>query len=345
MGIIKATVASVSSLAADQWKEFFICNAIPADTMMVRGIKMTSSNSSNQEDSDMITDGSIIAVADGQCAIVVSGGKVISTFMEPGENVYESGVSPGIFGGATLKTLGREVGRRISFGGEVAGVVQRVYYMNLKEIPGVPFGNGTQIPFRIHDEDRNLDIDCSLVVSGLYSFRICDPAKIYKQLIGNVDHDYKVSYLISQMNSEVNTCIMTALGGFSNESFRTSELGNIIYDIEAKVKDAANAKLRELRGIEILSLGFSSFNITENDTGIIREIQKASAATNPEMAAAILTSASAEAMAVAAANPSGSGVGLMGMSMAGADAKVNFCPECGAKVTGGKFCRECGYKF
>ncbi|MCR5774670.1 MAG: SPFH domain-containing protein, partial [Lachnospiraceae bacterium] len=274
---------------------------------------------------------------------------------------------------------GRELGRRISFGGDAPGIVQRVYYMNTREITGIPFGSDAEIPFRIRDEKRNLDIDCTLLASGMYSFRICDPAKIYKQLIGNIEHVYSVHYLVSQMNSEVNMIIMKSLGAFSEESFRPSDIGNIMEELVETVKESANEKLRELRGIELVSLGFSLLRLTETDTGLIRELQKESAATDPAMAAAILNSAQAEALTIAAENPAGAGTGMIGMAVAEGNStgagtgmmgvaaaegmsgdtvisdsqpeeirpktKVNFCPECGVKVSGGKFCRECGYKF
>ncbi len=193
MGILKALVASVSTEAADQWKEYFYCDSIPAGLLMVRGYKQQSSQSANKGNAEVITDGSIVAVADGQCAIAVSNGKVISVFREAGENVFHSGETFGAFSGSKAKQLGKELGRRISFGGDAPALIQRIYYLNTKEIPGNAFGG--EIPFRICDPNLGLDIDCKLVVSGLFSFMICDPEKIYKHLIGNVEHSYSVSYL------------------------------------------------------------------------------------------------------------------------------------------------------
>ncbi len=253
MGIVKALIASVESQAADQWKEFFYCESIPADLIMIRAIRQQSAQSANKGNADIITDGSVIAVADGECAIVVSNGKVISVFKEAGENIFRSGETASVFSGSGMKAFGKELGRRISFGGDAPAVKQRVYYMNTKEIPGNECG--LSIPFRIHDPNLKLDVDCKLEVSGLFSFRICDPEKIYRQLIG-----------------------------------------------------------RELRGIELVSLGFDRFCLSYEDMHMIGELQRNAVLTNMEMAAATLAGAQAQAMKDAAANPTAGawlGLGLL----------------------------------
>ena len=308
MGIFKAVAASLNTESADQWKEYFYCESIPDDLLMVRVNKRTSSNA-NQGSNDIITDGSVIAVADGQCAIVVSNGKVISVFRESGENIFQSGDTFSIFSGSSVKAFGKEMGRRISFGGDAPAITHRVYYLNTKEIPGNDFGGS--IPFRIRDTNIGLDMDCKLVVSGLYSFRIFDPEKIYKQLIGNVDHVYRVSYLISQMRTEVNGVLMSAFREVSEAPFRPHDLGSIIPGIESALIETANVKLRELRGIEIVSLGFDRFSLADEDMKAITELQRNAVLMNLNMAAATLADAQAKAMQSAAGNPSaGAWLGL-----------------------------------
>ena len=61
---------------ADQWKEFFYCDAIDKDVLVVKGEKRVGGRSSKQKGSDnIISSGSGIAVADGQCMIIVEQGK------------------------------------------------------------------------------------------------------------------------------------------------------------------------------------------------------------------------------------------------------------------------------
>ena len=287
-------------MAADQWKEFFYYDSIPDDQIMVRAKRHTSEESVNNGNQDVITDGSVIAVADGQCAIVVSNGKVLSVFMDPGENEFRSGKTAGVFSGSAAGVFGKELLRRISFGGDAPAIIQRVYYFNMKVIPGNPFGNGTEVPVRVYDAERGLDIDCTLIMSGLYSFRICDPEKIYRQIIGNVRHVYLVSYLASQMKADVDSTLLSVAGTICTESFRPYQLGSFIPEIQDAIIESANEKLRELIGVEIVSLAFDCFKLKDADTGLIKMIQLASVATDPVMAGALLVDAQTSAMRDAA---------------------------------------------
>ena len=302
MGIIKAAASSVGGMAADQWKEFFYCDSIPDDQIMVRVQKHTSGQSANNGSQDVISDGSVIAVADGQCAIVVSNGKVLSVFREPGENVFRSGDTAGIFSGSGIGAFGKELLRRISFGGDAPAITHRVYYFNMKVMPGNPFGSGTEIPIRVHDADRGLDIDCTLVMSGLFSFRICDPEKIYRQVIGNVKHVYPVSYLMTQMQADIDSILLSAAGTICTGNIRPYQLGSFIPEIQTGIVEAVNEQLRELRGVEIVTLAFDHFKLKDADTGMIKTIQLASVAADPVMAAAMLTDAQTAAMREAAEN-------------------------------------------
>ena len=72
MGLIKAITGAAGGVLADQWKEFFYCESIANDILMVKGQKKTSSRSSNTKAEDnIISNGSGIAVADGQAMMIV----------------------------------------------------------------------------------------------------------------------------------------------------------------------------------------------------------------------------------------------------------------------------------
>ncbi len=305
MGLIKAAAASVNSMAKDQWKEFFYRDSIPEDQIMVRAYKHQSAQSANSGSDDVITDGSIIAVADGQCAIVVSNGKVIAIFMEPGENEFRTGDTYGIFSGSSAGKMLKEMGRRFSFGGDAPAIVHRVYYLNTKVITGNRFGRGNSIPIRVLDEERGIDIDCSLIMAGVYSFRVVDPEKIYKRVIGNVKQVYPVSYLISQMGGVIDNTLLMVAGNICKDGTRPYRLGSFMPQISEEIKDTANETLRDTLGIEIVSIAFDNFGLTDADTGIVRQIQVVSIAKDPLMAAAMLSEAQAEAMVEAASNVPG----------------------------------------
>ena len=85
MGLVKAAMNAASGVMADQWKEFFYCDALPAEVLAVKGQKRTDRRSANKHGNEnIISDGSIVAVAEGQCALIVEQGKVVEIF-----EVYE----------------------------------------------------------------------------------------------------------------------------------------------------------------------------------------------------------------------------------------------------------------
>ena len=72
MGLIKAGLGALGGTLADEWKEYIYCDSMEANVLAVKGKKRTSARSSNTKgDDNVITNGSIIAVNDGQCMIIV----------------------------------------------------------------------------------------------------------------------------------------------------------------------------------------------------------------------------------------------------------------------------------
>ena len=300
MGLIKATVNATQSGMAEQWKEYFICNGISTDIMMVRGVKVTGKNSSNtKSDDNVISDGSIISVADGQTAIVVSLGKIIEVFSEPGEHVLH-GTSASLFGKSGVKKVGKEIIKRIGFGGDVPSTTQRVYYVNQRELLNNPFS--LIIPFRIKEDNLALDLDATLKISGVYSFRISDPKKVYKTLMGNVEKEYKTRWFTNQLVTEINGYFMKAMKNYSDYGYRPFEVSGIYQECIERMKEELCAIMLEKRGIEIVSMAFDTFRVIDSDAAMITTLQRNKVLTNPAMAAATLSSAQSEAMTEAASN-------------------------------------------
>ena len=76
MGLIKAGIGALGGTLADQWKEFFYCESMPKEVLVTKGQKRISGRSSNTKGNDnIISNGSGIAVADGQCMIIVERAK------------------------------------------------------------------------------------------------------------------------------------------------------------------------------------------------------------------------------------------------------------------------------
>ena len=120
MGLIRAAAGALGGTLADQWKEFFYCDAMEKDILVKRGQKRTSSRSANTKGNDnIISNGSGIAVADGQCMLIVEQGKVVEVCAEPGEFTYDSSTEPSIFTGNlgdSIKETFKIVGKRFTYG-------------------------------------------------------------------------------------------------------------------------------------------------------------------------------------------------------------------------------------
>ena len=326
MGLISAAVGSVGGVLADQWKEYFYCEAIPADVLALKGKKRVSGRSSNTKGSDnIISNGSVIAVADGQCMIIVDQGKVVELCAEPGEFTYDTSSEPSIFTGklgtSLLETF-KNVGKRFTFGGE-APKDQRIYYFNTKEIVGNKYGTPSPVPFRVVDERAGIDIDIAIRCFGEYSYRIADPMLFYVNVCGNVTEDYTRDKIDSQMKTELLTALQPAFARISEMGIRYSALPGHTKEMAEALNEELSKDWRELRGIEIVRCGVSSVKASEEDEAMLKEMQKNAAYVNPNLAAATLVGAQASAMQAAASNAGGAAVGFMGMNMAGAAGGMN----------------------
>ena len=370
MGLIAAGLGAVGGVLADQWKEFFYCDAIDKNVLAVKGQKRISSRSSNTKGNDnIISNGSVIAVADGQCMIIVEQGKIVEVCAEPGEFVWDSSTEPSIFTGklgTSIKETFKLIGKRFTFGGD-PGKDQRVYYFNTKEIIDNKFGTPTPIPFRVVDKNINLDIDVSVRCSGLYSYRVVDPLLFYANVCGNVERAYTREEIDSQLKTEFVSALQPAFAKISELQVRPSALPGHAEELSEAMNAALSKKWGELRGIQVVSIAMNPITLSEEDQELIKKAQHAAIMRDPTMAAATLVEAQSQAMKDAANNSAGAMNGFIGYGMAqqagGINAQNLFAmgqqqqqaapaapaaPKantwrctCGAENTG-KFCMECG---
>lgn len=379
MGLIKAALGAAGSVMGDQWKEYFYCDAIDTDILVVKGKKRVSGHSSNKASDNIITSGSVIAVADGQCMIIVEQGKVVELCAEPGEFVYDASTEPSLFNGKlsqTIPAVFKNIGKRFTFGGE-APKDQRVYYFNTKELIGNKYGTPSPVPFRVVDERAGIDIDISIKCFGEYSYRVTNPILFYTNVCGNVEKEYNRSEIDSQLKSELLTALQPTFAKISDMGIRYSSLPGHTTEIAEALNEVLSEKWSNLRGVEIVSFGVSSVKADEEDEKMIKEMQRNAAFMDPTRAAAHMVGAQASAMQSAASNPNGSAMAFMGMGMAqqaggmnaaslfqmgqqqqaqqaqmaaqqqaaapapAAPAAAGWTCSCGATATG-KFCPECG---
>jgi len=368
MGLIRAAAAAIDTSFADQWREFFYCEAISNDILLMKGQARQDPRSQNVRGSDnIISNGSVIAVADGQAMIIVDQGHVVEFCAEPGEFIYDTSSEPSIFSGnlgeSIIDTF-RTMGRRFSFGGGT-GKDQRVYYFNLKEITGNKYGTPNPIPFRVVDNNIGLDVDISIRCHGKYSYRVSDPILFYTNVAGNVSDVYRTADIDAQLKAELLTAIQPAFSRISAMGIRYSALPGHTTEIATALNEILSEKWSRLRGLSIATFSIKSVTAPPEDEQMIRELQRKAVMRNAGMAGATLVEAQAGAMQAAAANDGGAMMGFLGMNAAmnaGGNAGANsffqmaenqqagqaapatqtgWACECGENNTG-RFCSECG---
>lgn len=367
MGLIKAALGSVSTVLADQWREYFYCDSMSENVLVVKGQKRTSSRSSNTKASDnIISNGSVVVVNEGQCMMIVDQGAIVEFTAEPGEFTWNSSSEPSIFYGGLgqgIKGSWELFKRRFTFGADT-GKDQRVYYFNLKEIISNLYGTSNPVPFRLVDANIGLDMDVSVRCNGEYSYRITDPMLFYKNVCGNVTEMYTRQQLDSQLKSEFLTALQPALAKISSLGIRYYELSAHTEALAVAMDEALSEKWSALRGISVVSVSVNSVTIPPEDQKLIQNLQKAAVYRNASMAGAAMVDAQAEAMKSAAKNENGAMTAFMGMGMAQQAGGLNtnalfemaqqqqpqspvqpeaegWVCKCGAKNSG-KFCMECG---
>lgn len=319
MGLIRAAVGAAGGTLADQWKEFFYCEAMDKEVMVVKGMKRSSSRSSNKHGSDnIISSGSGIAVADGQCMMIVEQGKVIEVCADPGEYTYDASTEPSIFSGSLgdgIRKTFDTIGKRFAFGGDT-GKDQRVYYFNTKELVDNKFGTANPIPFRVVDSRIGLDVDVAVRCHGVYSYRIADPLLFYTNVCGNVEREYTREELDGQLKAEFISALQPAFGRLSELEMRPNQIVTHNTELENAMNEVLSAKWEELRGLKVVSVALGSVTLPDEDAEMIKQAQRTAMMRDPAMAAATLTGAQADAMKAAASNSAGAMTGFMGMGMA-----------------------------
>ena len=326
MGLIRAAISAVGGTMADQWKEFFICESLDADVLAVKGQKRIGSRSANKKGSDnLITSGSGIAVADGQCALIVEQGKIVEVCAEPGEYTYDASTEPTIFSGnlgSSLDQVFDVIGKRFTYGGDT-GKDQRIYYINTKELIDNKFGTPNPVPFRVVDRNIGLDVDVAVRCSGVYSYRISNPLLFYANVCGNIEQEYRREELDHQLKTEFISALQPAFAKISDLEIRPNALPGHVTELCDAMNEALTGKWANTRGITVVSVAIGTIDLPKEDAEMIKQAQKTAILRDPMMAAATLTEAQAGAMKTAAGNSAGAMTGFMGMGMAAQNGGMN----------------------
>ena len=375
MGLIKAGIGALGGVLADQWREYFYSEALDMDTLVVKGQKRVSGRSSNTKGSEnLISNGSIIAVADGQCMIIVEQGKVVEVCAEPGEFIYDMSTEPSIFSGKfgqSLKDTFKTIGKRFTFGGDTAKD-QRVYYFNTKEIMGNKFGTPSPIIFEVMNKRMGMSRTVNVRCNGIYSYTISDPLLFYTKVCGNVERAFTRDQIDETMRTEFISALQPAFGALAEQELRPAQIPAKANELKKAMNEALRAEWVD-RGISVEKIALNPITLNPEDMKKIQEMEDSMTyGQNAFMMGGRMTTATANAMETAAGNTAGAMTGFIGMGMAGnamgggfnaaqqfynmgmqqqqqaqqqpaASAAGSWKCACGATATG-KFCPECGAK-
>ena len=362
MGLIKAVVSGIGTTMADTWKDYFYCDSMSSDVLVVKGKKKAGKKSSNTKgDDNIITNGSVIVVNEGQCMIIVDQGQIVEVCAVPGEYTYDMSTEPSLFGGSLgngIKETFKQIGKRISFGGTAAHD-QRIYFFNVKEITDNKFGTSTPVPFRVVYQDLGRSFTVGLRCNGTYSYKIADPLLFFTNVCGNIASSYGRTQIDNTLYSEFMSHLQPALAKLTS-SVRYDELPLHTDEITRAMKEVLKSDWKEDRGIEICRVAIKSVSIPKEDEDNIKKYEDMAWNRNPINAAANIIEAQSQAMGSAAGNRGGSAMGFYGMNMAQnmggmnaqslfamgqqqaqAAANSSWTCSCGTSNTG-KFCANCG---
>ncbi len=321
MGLLQAGVGALGGVLADQWREYFYCDSLEANVLVAKGQKRTSDkgrSSNTKGESNIISNGSIIAVNEGQCAIIVEDGEIVDICAKPGQFVYDTGTEPSILYGdleAGIRASFENVAKRFTFGGD-AGKDQRIYYFNTKEIIGNKYGTSSPVPFRVVDQNAGFDLDISVRCNGEYSYKLTDPILFYKNVCGNVEDVYTRDKIDSQLKTELLSALQPAFARISEMGIRYSAVPGHTTEVAEALNDVLSPKWSNLRGISIASFGVNSITASEEDEALIKSMQTASALNRAGTTGSYMAVQTGSAMNAAASNTAGAMTGFMGMGMA-----------------------------
>jgi membrane protease subunit (stomatin/prohibitin family) len=283
MGLIKALATGVGSALGDQWLEYIYCDEMPEDVLLRKGAKRTRQGSSNTRGSDnIITQGSRIAVNEGQFLLVVDNGKVVDFTDETGVYTFDKSTEPsmlyGGFGKGLLDSF-KKVGERFTFGGDT-GHDQRVYFVNKKLITDNKFGTKSPIPFR----DSEWNITVNITCFGTYVYKVTDPLLFYANLAGNVDYEYRRDTIQEQFKSDLCASLLPALGQVATQHVSYDMLPGAVTQLTDAVKASLKTDWEDKVGINVDRIKIEGVSPTDEDAAKIKALQETRVYSNAQFA-------------------------------------------------------------
>lgn len=316
MGLIKAAIGALGGTLGDTWKEAIHCGAIDNKTLLKVGSKMHegSSRSSNTRSSEnYISNGSAIMVEENTCMLTIDNGKITNVVTEPGAYTLDNSSAPSIFAG-NIKDSAKELIRRFTYGG-TPSAEQRVVYINLQKIPGIPFGTATPMPY--FDPHYNTSID--LRFYGTFEIQILDAemaVKFYTEVCSKGVNSGDVSadsvFGNGQYKNEFLQAMMAGLNALSEQGIMYSRIQSSLAALTQNVKEAT-AETWIPRGFTITNIGLGGpVTLSEDSKKLLGARLEADTQLDVNVQRAMMNKSIAKGIESMGANE-GSGGGMMGV--------------------------------
>lgn len=363
MGIVKAFFGAMGGNLADSWGEVIEAGPMSDTTVFTKGVKVRkdkrSSNKRGTE--DVISNGSVIHVYPGQFMMLIDGGKVVDFTAEEGYYKVDDSAAPSLFAGELGASI-KDAFQRIKFGG-TPSYAQKAYFINLQEIKGIKFG--TRAPVNYFDNFYNSEL--FLRAHGTYSVKITNPIKFYTEAIPKNADSVDISDINEQYLSEFLEALTAAINKMSADGIRISHVASRSRELSGYMAEELDADWRELRGIEVQSVGIASVSYDEESRKLIDMRNAGAMLGDARVREGYVQGSMARGFEAAGGNSSGSANAFVGMgmgmgaggSMFGAMSETNrremeredkaraeggWTCACGKAGNAGKFCSECGAK-
>ncbi len=372
MGIIKAIAGAIGGGLADQWLEVIEPNDMGGNTVFTNGVTVRQGdkrNSNFKGTGQTISNGSIIHVYDSQFMMLVDGGKIVDYTAEPGYYKVNNSSLPSLFNGQLGDTV-KETFSRFKFSGTTP-TKQQVFYINLQEIKGNPFGTANPVMYY----DAKLDADLYIRARGRYSIKITDPIKFYQEVIPRNAEKVEYSEISDQYRSEFLSAFQSAINQMSADGISIRTMASKGTELGEYMRDVLDEEWNSTRGFEVCIVGVDGITYDEKSQEILAERSRASVMSDPRLLNAQTQLNISEGIRDSGKNAGGAMAGFLGVGMgmqaggnflnaaneanqkvaqqqaaqqqsplaaaAGVAVAAGWKCECGATNTG-KFCAECG---
>lgn len=315
MGIIKAVMNAVGGGLADSWQEVIEPSAMGDNTCICPG-QLKSKNAGRGQNvkgsENIVSNGSIIHVYDNQMMILVDGGKIVDYTAEPGYFQVNNSSMPSLFNGQFGDSI-KETFNRVKFGG-VPSQSQRVFYINLQEMKGIPFG--TANPVQYFDNFYNAEL--FIRAHGTYSVKVIEPFKFYQEVIPreiiteNRSLDFKD--IKQQYAEEFMEALASAINQYSADGNRVSFISSKSRELGQYMSNTLDDEWGQLRGMQIVRAAVN-VSYDEESQALINMRNKGAMMSDAAVQQGYVAANISEGLKDAGSNSNGSMAGFMGVGM------------------------------